>query len=618
MRLLRSLLSRAPGERFLGAWFRQRKQAGRGLARRLLKVALWVVGIFALLCLIGFFAVPPIAKHLLVKNLTELLGRPVTIREIKVNPLSLTVTLRGFSVAEPGGREVFVSFEELFVDLQAESVIRRGPILREIRLEQPYVHIVHRGNGGYNFSDLVTKFTSEPPDSKSGTAQPKAKQSPLRFSLNNIQVIGGKVVFDDQPKKAEHAVTDINIAVPFISNLPYRVEQYVVPSFSAKVNGTLVAANGRSRPFASAPEAQLDLNVYALDIPRYLEYVPVKLPVKIPSALLDVRITATFTQHPDHPVLILSGAFALDKFAMTQLDGRALLNLAHLEVPVESAAVFARDIKLGNILLRSPEVFVRRERDGTLNWMNALPKGDGGGEPSSPQAAESKANDEPLKLRVEEVRVEHGQIHLADDAAPKPFRTDIEGLLVVFRKFALPQVDPAEFALEFGTRFGESVKHSSMVFASPLSVDGSLEVSGVKPKNYTPYYAHLIRFDIEDGVLALSTRLRAAQANQNFDVAISGLQVSLEKLRLRKRDAKEDFLSLPMLEVKNVDMDSAKRTVEVGEVASKQMRLRVAREKDGTIDLTRLTAQEPPAAPSAGAAAAPATPAPRAPSAAKQ
>src|SRR5262249_36486985 len=144
-----------------------------------------------------------------------------------------------------------------------------------------------------------------------------------------------------------------------------------------------------------------------------------------------------------------------------------------------------------------------------------------------------------------------------------------------------------------------------MVFASPLSVDGSLEIKGVKPKNYSAYYAHLIRFDVEDGALALSTRLRAAQAEQSFAVAVSELQMPLEKQRLRKRDAKEDFLSLPMLEVKNVERDPAKRRVEVGEVASKQRRLHPAREKEGSSDLARLTAHEPGAAPPAPAASAP-------------
>ena len=68
----------------------------------------------------------------------RLLGRQVAIQEIKINPFALSAAVRGVSVKEPASPEVFVSFQELFVDLQAESLIRRGPILREIRLDRPY------------------------------------------------------------------------------------------------------------------------------------------------------------------------------------------------------------------------------------------------------------------------------------------------------------------------------------------------------------------------------------------------------------------------------------------------------------------------------------------------
>ncbi len=344
-----------------------------------------MVGLVALFAVVGFFAVPPIAKHYLVKSLSELLNRQVAIQDIKINPFALTASVRGFSVSEPGSSEVFVSFDELFVDLQAESVIQRGPILREIRLEHPFVHVVRRDDGTYNFSDLLVKFASGKP---AAADQAKQKEQP-RFSLNNIEVIAGKVIFDDQPKQAKHAVTDLDIAIPFLSNLPYRLDQYVVPSFSAKVNDTPIALTGRSKPFATPPEAQLDVNVYSLDIPRYLEYLPVKLPFKIPSALLETRLTATFMLYPDKPpLLVLSGKAALDKFAMTQLDGRALLNFARLEVPVQSATVFARDVSLGNVVLQKPEVFVRRERDGSLNWMSVVPKSAPNGNGSQPKETE--------------------------------------------------------------------------------------------------------------------------------------------------------------------------------------------------------------------------------------
>src|SRR5262249_10314747 len=206
---------------------------------------------------------------------------------------------------------------------------------------------------------------------------------------------------------------------------------------------------------------------------------------------------------------------------------------------VQSASVFARDIKLGNIALRSPEFFVRREADGSLNWASVVPKGEKEqtttSQPSQ-EATQSHANDESLKLRIEEVRIDDGQIHFADAAAPTPFKTDITDLLVVFRKFALPQADPATLEVSFGTKFGESLKHAATLFVSPLKIDGSLEVNGVKPKNYSPYYASSVGFDVQEGRFALSTRFLAAQ-NGTVDATISGLQASLNKLRLRMRGA---------------------------------------------------------------------------------
>ena len=311
---LRDLFTRRSIGRPAGAGLEPLRARVQRHGRTLLKTGLWIVGAVALFAVVGFFVVPPVAKHYLVKNLSELLNRPVAIQDIKVNPFSMTVTVRGFVIKEPGGNpEVFVSFDELFVNLQAESIIRRGPIFDEIRLERPYAHVVRHNDGSYNFTDLVKKFSapsSEPP--------PKEKPAPLRFSLNNIQVSAGKVLFDDQPKKAQHTVTDLNIAVPFLSNLPYLADRYVQPSFSAKVNDTPVAIDGRTKPFEDSLETAVDLDIYALQIPRYVEYVPVDLGFKIPSGTLDTRLTATFTRYRDKtPTLIVAGKVTLAKFAMT-------------------------------------------------------------------------------------------------------------------------------------------------------------------------------------------------------------------------------------------------------------------------------------------------------------
>ncbi|HYL17127.1 MAG TPA: DUF748 domain-containing protein, partial [Burkholderiales bacterium] len=98
----------------------------------------------------------------------------------------------------------------------------------------------------------------------------------------------------------------------------------------------------------------------------------------------------------------------------------------------------------------------------------------------------------PLKFAVAEVKLEKGQVHFEDAATPKPFKTDIQNIQASVQKFALPQTEPALVELAFDTRFGESVKHASTLFVAPLNVDGSLEVAGVKPRNYAPYYSQSV------------------------------------------------------------------------------------------------------------------------------
>src|SRR5207249_4331934 len=91
-----------------------------------------------------------------------------------------------------------------------------------------------------------------------------------RFSLNNIQLLNGRVEFDDHPKRLRHTVSEIGVAIPFISNLPDVVDVYVQPAFAAKVNGTPVALHGRTKPFKDTLETSIDLNIERLELPKYV------------------------------------------------------------------------------------------------------------------------------------------------------------------------------------------------------------------------------------------------------------------------------------------------------------------------------------------------------------
>jgi hypothetical protein len=542
------------------------------LRRTVLGVAIFLV----LFTAVGFLVVPPLAKHYLVKSLSELLGRQVAIEDIDLNPFSMLAVVKGFRVMEPGASEEFVSFGELKLNLQAESIFRRAPILRAVKLTNPYVHIVRNADRRtYNFSDLIEKFSTP---KAAPSAEPEA---PPRFSINNVQIVNGRIEVDDRPEHARHTVAEINIAIPFLSNLPYRIEEYVQPSFSARVNETPFSLQGRTKPFQDSLETSVDIEIDKLNIPRYMEYVPLDLAFRVQSGFLDSRLTVSFLRAEDRaPVLSVKGSADLHQFSLAEVDGQPLLDLLHLEVPVSGIDVFGRKFAFGAIAVRSPEVFVRRDPTGRLNWLAVLPA------PHSNSVPEEPA--EPIALSVPEVKISDGQVHVIDLVPQKGFRTDLSGIEAALRGFALPQTAPAQAELAFGTRSGESVKYAGSLTLSPLASEGTVEASRIRLVDYEPYYQDFIRYRLEQGVADLTTRYAFTATDRGADIKLSELNLDLASLRMRKPGEKEDFLRVKTAQLKNAGVDVGRLVLGVGQFTTRDGFLNIIREPDGAINATRI------------------------------
>jgi len=99
------------------------------LRQHLKWILIGIVVFFLFFTLIGFFALPPVLKFILVNKLSENLLREVTITQIKVNPYVLSLTVRGLLVKERGSPETFISCEEIFLNLQSLSALKMALVL---------------------------------------------------------------------------------------------------------------------------------------------------------------------------------------------------------------------------------------------------------------------------------------------------------------------------------------------------------------------------------------------------------------------------------------------------------------------------------------------------------
>jgi uncharacterized protein involved in outer membrane biogenesis len=595
------------------------------------KFLLWSTIGFVVLILFGFFGLPYLLKYLVETQATKLLHRQTTVQEVRFNPFYLTLQVKGFDIKDRNGTDPFVSFDELALDLEAASVWQRGPILRDILLNSPHMTVVRNDDLSYNLSDLLEEFTAKP----EAQPDPATNSEPLRFSFNNIRLENGRIDFEDRPQKKQHVVADLNIGIPFLSNLPYDIDVYTQPSFAVKVNGTPIELTGRSKPFSETRETSLDVNISNVALPTYVEYVPADIRFKLASGNLTTKLALSFTQPKDQtPALTVNGKIALNQFAMTDLGGQPLVSFPLLEVPVESLRVFARQVNLGTILLQSPEVHLQLDKAGVLNLTTLLgeqkqtaaeqqkieteietekkkaeagtesTEQEGGnkeqGAGSEEQGVERRTDGEkkeetaPTVVEIPEIRLTDGKITFLDETQATPFQTTLESLNVTLREVSTDATKPITVEVACKSDAGEVFQHNSTIVREPLKADGTVSLQQLVVNRYAPYYAKQLLFDIEEGKVDVSTQFSYAKGPENTQsTALSGLVVALNGLRLRKRGEKEDFLKVPLLAVNDTTIDVEKQTVTVGEVATNKGAIQVRRESDGVLSLATLVPNSP-------------------------
>ena len=315
-------------------------------ARHARILAISLLGVAALYGVAGGLVAPPIVKHVLESKLQERLGRTAAVDRVRINPYTLQVSIKGLSILEPDGKTVFASFDELDADGSAMSIFRLAPVIDELTLSGLHVRLVREAESRYNASDILARLAA---DARAAGAEPK--KDPARFSVENIRLLGATVDFDDRPLGVKHQVTRVQLAIPFISNLPTHLKDQVQPSFFAVVNGAPVKLTGEALPFEDTVRTHFNLDLQAVDVPRYLGYLPAGLPVKVDSGRLDARVSLRFTQAAGRdPIVDIAGNVALSGVALSGSDG-PLGRVERLEADVASLAPLRGLVKVSAVRL---------------------------------------------------------------------------------------------------------------------------------------------------------------------------------------------------------------------------------------------------------------------------
>jgi uncharacterized protein involved in outer membrane biogenesis len=173
-------------------------------------LAILALGGVLLYTLVGFFLVPYLIKAYAIPAVAEKLKRPVLVKEVELNPFTLSLRMTGLEIRE-ANQSALIGFDEFFVNFQASSLIRRAYVFDTIRLTVPYVSARVSKDGRMNLAELVP-----PDDGSQPAAPPQSEKIPAEIpaiEIGEFEIAQGVVEFRDESKPKPYALDIVPIHI---------------------------------------------------------------------------------------------------------------------------------------------------------------------------------------------------------------------------------------------------------------------------------------------------------------------------------------------------------------------------------------------------------------------
>jgi len=413
----------------------------------------WAVGGLLLFWALAWAAVPGLLKWQLEKAGSAKLGRQLTVGKVDFRPWSLELTLHDLAIAKRGTSPLAskgspqespqLGIKRLYIDAELQSLLRLAPVVDAIQVEDPVLSLTHLGQGRYDIDDIVARLKPAPDD-------PVGK--PQRFALYNLVLTGGRADFHDVSVRKLHELRELNLSVPFLSNLRSQRDVQTSPRLGFALNGSRFDSTADGTPFAPTRKTDATFRFDALDLRPYLGYLPAGLPLQLQGGMLSADIKVAFEQMPE-TVVRLSGTLTADQVRLLGAAGAPasapeLLGFERLQVVMEDVRPLAQVVKLSSVELTSPVLNITRDRNGLLNLLpvaiknRAADAGSAGAAvqnnaptqaasaPAVPRAAIPAPARPPWKVQVASLAVRSGRVNWLDQSLASPAQIRLNGLVL--------------------------------------------------------------------------------------------------------------------------------------------------------------------------------------------
>lgn len=488
--------------------------------QRRLKRALLAVVIYAV---VGFLILPTILRWQLEKQLPKFTQRQAAVKQVRVNPFALSLTIRGLALTETNG-EPFAAFDEFYANFQLSSLFRWAWTFDEVSLTHPTALLRREADGTFNFANLLT---NAPP----ADAPPASTNGLPAALLHRLVVSNGVVTVEDRtratPFRHDYGPIDLHL-----TGFTTRRDQDGPYAFTATTShGESFAWSGRVsvNPLQSAG----DFKLAGIPLAKYAPFAADFITAHLTNGTLAVAASYRLDAAQATVQLLVSNAAVelRDLELLTPAGDELLLAVTNLIVADASGSLAAREARVGRVEINGGALLARREADGGINLLKLVKSLPAAPVASDPAPAPPPAA--PWSLVISEVAVTGFNVSVQDYSTPTSMRTGLDALQLGVTNFSTVSNTPLGVTVSFQGRDGGSARLEAQGTWQPIAVEARLAATNLPLAPLQPYaeqYTHLVVHSGDSSVTGTfayqETDPAVPRLRFNADMSLTGFKAS--------------------------------------------------------------------------------------------
>ncbi|HSY17807.1 MAG TPA: DUF748 domain-containing protein [Candidatus Acidoferrales bacterium] len=553
------------------------------------KLLLWGFGLLLFYTVMGFLILPPIVRSIAVKQLSKQLDREVSIQQIKINPFALSTTVRGLLIKDKDG-EPFLSWDEVYVNFQISSLFTRAWTFKEISTSKPYVRVQMNKDYTFNFSDLITKFSTN-----AAPAKPVAEGKPLVLHIGRLHIGGAEAAYADFTTREpfKRVLGPLDITLDDFRTDPDNKNPY---AFSGTTDaGERIAWSGffYLSPLRSQGSLTLDkftLNKYA---PLYQDLVR----FEVRDGSIGVHLNYRFELSGTNRVMqVKNTALALRNFKLGMPgDTNNVAELMHFAVTGASADLQSHEASVESILVNGGSLFLRRNQDQSVNVLEmAKPAETATNVPGGIVVLlRSVTNAVAMLLQstnqwrgtVQMVDVTNCDLHLEDLVNSRPARLDLSD--IQFDAKNISNLAGTNLTADFSMRWNTNglVKVQATAALLPPTAEIQMDVDQLNLGTLDPYLEPKLNLYILGSKVGLHGKVNLTTPADGLPQVTFHGDAGLDGFHTVDGDLAEDLLKWDSLSFNGIDANLNPQTVAIKEILVDNLYARLVIETNKSINL---------------------------------